>query len=62
MAVKHGKNQIFACFTIMNNNRKECFDFDTCLMAIKDLDSKVENAKSRAPLGLLEVRISMTDG
>ena len=33
------------------------------MMAIKGLDSKVENAKSRdGPLELLEVRISMIEG
>lgn len=28
VAVKHGKNQLFPCFTLMNNNSKKRFDLN----------------------------------
>ena len=61
VAVEHGKNTFFPCFTLTNNNRT--FRLERCLMAIKGFDSKVKNAKScDGSLGLLRVRISMTEG
>ena len=62
MDVENGKTA-FSVFYLNEKYPLGTFRLERYMMAIKGLDSKVENAKSRdGPLELLEVRISMTEG